>query len=123
MGVMQAIAIFPAVSRSGSTIAGGLALGVGRREAAAFSFLMSIPAILGSVVLQGYEVVKAQTIPADILPTVIGTACAAVTGFFAIKFMMALISKKKLYGFAIYVALLGIWVLLDQNVFGLVSWV
>jgi undecaprenyl-diphosphatase len=120
---MQAIAIFPAVSRSGSTIAGGLALGVGRREAAAFSFLMSIPAILGSVVLQGYEVVKAQTIPADILPTVIGTACAAVTGFFAIKFMMALISKKKLYGFAIYVALLGIWVLLDQNVFGLVSWV
>jgi undecaprenyl-diphosphatase len=123
MGVMQAIAIFPAVSRSGSTIAGGLALGVGRREAAAFSFLMSIPAILGSVVLQGYEVVKAQTIPADILPTVIGTACAAVTGFFAIKFMMALISKKKLYGFAIYVALLGILVLLDQNVFGLVSWV
>jgi undecaprenyl-diphosphatase len=123
MGVMQAIAIFPAVSRSGSTIAGGLALGAGRREAAAFSFLMSIPAILGSVVLQGYEVVKAQTIPADILPTVIGTACAAVTGFFAIKFMMALISKKKLYGFAIYVALLGILVLLDQNVFGLVSWV
>ena len=121
MGVMQAVALFPGVSRSGSTIAGGLALGVGRREAAAFSFLMSLPAILGSVV-QGYEVFKEQALPADILPTVIGTACAAVSGFFAIKFMIALVSKKKLYGFAVYVAVLGIWILLDQYVFHLISW-
>ena len=91
---MQAVALFPGVSRSGSTIAGGLALSVGRREAAAFSFLMSLPAILGSVVLQGYEVFKEQALPADILPTVIGTACAAVSGFFAIKFMIALVSKR-----------------------------
>jgi len=122
MGVMQAVALFPGVSRSGSTIAGGLALGVGRREAAAFSFLMSLPAILGSVVLQGYEIFKEQTLPAGILPTVIGTACAAVSGFFAIKFMIALVSKKKLYGFAVYVAVLGIWILLDQYVFHLISW-
>jgi len=122
MGVMQAVALFPGVSRSGSTIAGGLALGVGRREAAAFSFLMSLPAILGSVVLQGYDIVKAQAVPVDILPTIIGMVCAAVSGFFAIKFMIALVSKKKLYGFAVYVALLGIWVLLDQYVFGLISW-
>jgi undecaprenyl-diphosphatase len=122
MGVMQAVALFPGISRSGSTIAGGLVLGVGRREAAAFSFLMSLPAILGSVVLQGYDIIKEQAVPVDILPTVIGTVCAAVSGFFAIKFMIALISKKKLYGFAIYVALLGIWVLMDQFVFGLISW-
>ena len=122
MGVMQAVALFPGVSRSGSTIAGGLVLGVGRREAAAFSFLMSLPAILGSVVLQGYEVFKEQALPADILSTVIGTACAAVSGFFAIKFMIALVSKKKLYGFAVYVAVLGIWILLDQYVFHLISW-
>lgn len=122
MGAMQAVALLPGISRSGSTIAGGLALGVDRRAAAAFSFLMSLPAILGSVVLQGYGIIKEQALPADILPTVIGTVCAAVSGFFAIKFMIALISRKKLYGFAVYVALLGIWVLLDQYVFGLVSW-
>jgi len=122
MGVMQAVAIFPAISRSGSTIAGGLACGINRREAATFSFLMSIPAILGSVVVQGYEIVKANSMPTDLFPTIIGTVCAAVSGFFAIKFMIALISKKKLYGFAIYVAILGILVLLDQNVFGLIKW-
>ncbi len=122
MGTMQAIAIFPAISRSGSTIAGGLALGVGRKEAATFSFLMSIPAILGSVALQGYEIVKENALPADIFPTLIGMVFAAVSGYFAIKFMIALVSKKKLYGFAIYVAILGVLVLLDQNVFGLINW-
>ncbi len=123
MGTMQALAIFPAVSRSGSTIAGGLVCGVGRREAATFSFLMSIPAILGSVAVQGYELFKGTAVTTDLLPTIIGTVCAAVSGFFAVKFMIALISRKKLYGFAIYVTILGILVLLDQNVFGLVNWV
>ena len=122
MGAMQAISILPAVSRSGSTIAGGLALGVDRKEVATFSFLMSIPAILGSVALQGYEVLKQNAIPVDLLPTIIGMVCAAVSGYFAIKFMIALVSRKRLYGFAIYVALLGILVLLDQYVFGLINW-
>ena len=122
MGAMQAIAIFPAVSRSGSTIAGGLGCGINRREAATFSFLMSIPAILGSVAVQGYEIFKESALPADVLPTIIGMVCAAVSGYFAVKFMIALVSKKKLYGFAIYVAILGILVLLDQNVFGLINW-
>jgi undecaprenyl-diphosphatase len=122
MGTMQALSIFPAVSRSGATIAGALACGIERREAAAFSFLMSIPAILGSVALQGYEIFKASSIPTDWLPTIIGMVCAAVAGYFAIKFMIALISRKRLYGFAIYVAILGILVLLDQNVFGLINW-
>jgi undecaprenyl-diphosphatase len=122
MGVMQAVAIMPAISRSGATIAGGLACGIERKEAAVFSFLMSIPAILGSVALQGYEIFRDQNIPADVLPTVVGMACAAISGFFAIKLMIALISKKKLYGFAVYVAILGILVLLDQNVFGLIKW-
>ena len=122
MGAMQAIALFPAVSRSGSTIAGGLVCGITRKEAATFSFLMSIPAILGSVVLQGYEIIKEKAIPTELLSTIIGMVCAAVAGYFAIKFMIALVSKKRLYGFAIYVAILGILVLLDQNVFGLINW-
>lgn len=122
MGAMQAIAIFPAISRSGSTIAGGLACGINRREAATFSFLMSIPAILGSVAVQGYEIFKESALPSDVFPTIIGMVCAAVSGYFAVKFMIALVSKKKLYGFAIYVTIIGILVLLDQNVFGLINW-
>ncbi len=122
MGVAQAIAILPAVSRSGLTIAGGLVSGVDRRKAASFSFLMSIPAIIGSVVLQSSKIFKDTSIHVEWLPTLIGTACAAVSGYFAIKFMLALISKKRLYGFAIYVAVLGVFVLLDQFLLKTINW-
>lgn len=122
MGLMQALAIFPGVSRSGSTIAGGLAWGIDRKKAASFSFLMAIPIILGSVILQGVDIVRDTSIVIDWLPTIIGTVCAAVSGYFAVSFMLALISKKKLYGFAVYVAILGTFVLLDQYVLGLISW-
>lgn len=122
MGVMQAVAIFPGVSRAGSTIAGGLVSGIGRREAASFSFLMSIPAILGSVVLQGAKIFNETALNVEWLPTIVGMVCAAVSGYFAIKFMLALISRKRLYGFAIYVALLGIFVLLDQTLLKTINW-
>jgi len=122
MGLMQAVAIFPGVSRAGSTIAGGLATGIDRRKAASFSFLMSIPVILGSVILQGVDVARAENVQVEWLPTIIGTVCGAISGYFAVRFMLALITKKKLYGFAVYVALLGIFVLLDQYVFGLIGW-
>lgn len=122
MGVMQAVAIFPGVSRAGSTIAGGLVCGIDRRQAASFSFLMSIPAILGSVVLQGAKIFNETSMNVEWLPTITGMVCAAVSGYFAIKFMLALISKKRLYGFAIYVAALGIFVLLDQYLLKSINW-
>lgn len=122
MGVMQAIAIFPGASRAGSTIAGGLAFGIDRKKAASFSFLMSIPVILGSVLLQSYEVLKSDMLNVTWLPTIIGTVCAAVAGYFAVKFMLALIVRKRLYGFAIYVAILGVFVLLDQYLLGIINW-
>lgn len=122
MGVMQAVAIFPGVSRAGSTIAGGLVSGIDRRQAASFSFLMSIPAILGSVVLQGAKIVSDSAINVELLPTIVGAVCAAISGYFAIRFMLALISKKRLYGFAIYVAVLGIFVLLDQYLLKTINW-
>ncbi len=122
MGVMQAVAIFPGVSRAGSTIAGGLVSGIDRRQAASFSFLMSIPAILGSVVLQGAKIVSDSAINVELLPTIVGAVCAAISGYFAIRFMLALISKKRLYGFAIYVAVLGIFVLLDQYLLKMINW-
>ncbi len=122
MGVMQAVAIFPGVSRAGSTIAGGLILGINRRQAASFSFLMSIPAILGSVVLQGAKVISETAISVELIPAIVGAVCAGVSGYFAVKFMLALISKKRLYGFAIYVAVLGILVLLDQYLLKTINW-
>lgn len=120
MGVLQAVAIMPGVSRSGSTLVGGLLCGIDRNMAARFSFLMSIPVILGSLVLQSYELVSEGATQVFLAPTIVGTLCAAASGYFAVRFMLNLISKKKLYGFAIYVAALGALVLLDQLVFHVV---
>ena len=120
MGLMQALAIFPGISRSGSTIAGGLFFGVDRTRVAKFSFLMSIPIILGSLFSSGKTVMEAGMGDVSIAAVVAGTIAAGVAGFFAVRFMLALIKKTKLYGFAIYVAALGVFLLLDQFVFHIV---
>lgn len=118
MGVMQAVALFPGISRSGSTISGGLFCGVNRPLATRFAFLMSIPAILGSLVFKFKDLLGgAESI--GIGPMVAGLIMAAVSGYLAIKFMLHLVRKQKLYGFAIYVAILGALVLLDQYVFNI----
>ncbi|MGI6153245.1 MAG: undecaprenyl-diphosphate phosphatase [Christensenellaceae bacterium] len=116
MGVMQAAAIIPGLSRSGSTISGGLFMGVKRETAAKFAFLMSIPAILGGLVLGVKDVADNGMGDVTVLPLVIGVIVAFVSGFLAIKFMLSLISKYKLYGFAVYVAALGAFLLIDQNI-------
>ncbi|MDR1868389.1 MAG: undecaprenyl-diphosphate phosphatase [Treponema sp.] len=126
IGVMQAVAIAPGISRSGATISGALLRGLDRDFAARFSFLMSIPAILGAVVLQTKDLVKnsgaAETAAESIGAAAIiaGTASAAIVGFFAVKLMLKLIREKSLYGFAIYTAVVGIFVLSDQFVTHLV---
>jgi undecaprenyl-diphosphatase len=122
MGVMQAIAILPGISRSGATLSGGLACGVERQKTARFAFLMSIPAILGAAVLNGYDLTKTPGFSIDWAPLIAGVVCAAITGYIAIRFMLALISKKRLWGFAIYVAAVGLFVLLDQYVLHTISW-
>ncbi len=121
MGLMQVVGILPGVSRSGSTISGGIAFGLDREKAAKFSFLMSVPAIIGANMLHGYEAIKAQ---ADIqwVPAIVGAVCAGVAGYIAIRFMLALIQRRKLYGFAVYTAFLGIFVLLDRYVLGIINW-
>jgi len=114
MGVMQAAAIAPGLSRSGSTIAGGLFMGVKREQAAKFAFLMSIPAILGGVVFGAADVAKTGMGDVSIPLLLIGVAVAGVCGFFAIRFMLKLISKHKLYGFAVYTAIMGTFVLMES---------
>jgi len=115
IGIMQAIAIPPGISRSGATIGGALFCRLNRDFAARFSFLLSIPAILGAVVLQSKELVTDGLSETINLPAVIaGTLTAAVVGFFAVKFMLKIIREKSLFGFAAYTCFLGVLVLIDQ---------
>lgn len=115
VGCMQAVAVLPGVSRSGSTLAGSLLTGMNREKAAHFAFLMSIPVILGSVVFQSFDLVTEGIGDTSLIfPTVVGTVFAAVSGFFAVKFMLNLVKKRRLYGFAIYTGVLGALVLIDQ---------
>ena len=121
MGVMQAIAILPGLSRSGSTITGGLASGLTRKRAADFAFLMSIPAILGSVVLQAKDLffpdgAAAASPDAAISAGAIlaGVAAAAVFGFLAIKLMLWVVRRISLNWFALYTFLLGTFLLIDK---------
>ena len=120
MGCFQAFAILPGVSRSGSTITGGLFRGVNREQAARFSFLMSIPAILGSVVLQIKDMITGQAVALPVMPVVLGTLVAALSSLFAIKFMLYLVKRTDFKWFALYTALLGVLVCLDQWFFHIV---
>ena len=120
IGVLQAIAIAPGLSRSGATISGALFRKLDREFAARFSFLMSIPAILGAVVLQVKDMVAGDA-AADavngsigVVPVIAGSLSAAIVGFFAVKFMLKIIREKSLFGFAIYTAALGTLVIIDQ---------
>ena len=118
IGGMQAVGVLPGVSRSGATIAGALGMRLDRKSAADFSFLLSIPAILGGLVLELYKLVKE---PAALDLTfsfgaalILAMLVAAISGYFAVRFMIRLITKKGLLGFAIYTAVLGVIVLVLQ---------
>lgn len=109
MGCMQGIALLPGVSRSGSTLAGGLLSGLDRKGAAKFSFMMSAPAIAGAMLLEGKDAIENGWInELALVPTLVGILLAAVTGYLAIRFMLKLITKVSLNWFALYVAILGV---------------
>ena len=114
IGLCQAVALLPGVSRSGMTLSGGLARNIDRVQAAKFSFLMSVIIILGS---SGYEGLKAigEPIGIGVAPLVVGMIAAAVSGYFAVRGLLKLISNKKLYGFAVYVFVLAVLVFVDQT--------
>jgi undecaprenyl-diphosphatase len=122
IGAAQAVAILPAVSRSGLTIACALFRGLNREFAAKFSFLLSIPAILGATVLDlpdaVAEVQATGTVGVPTVSLVVGMAAALVFGFIAIRWMLRVLTKGSLRGFAVYVIILGLLVLIDQLFFG-----
>ena len=102
IGVAQAVAILPGLSRSGSTIFTGMLLGVNRETAARFSFIMSIPAILGAVVLHVGELLATPPSTDEMLALLIGTLASIVSGYFAIVLLMRIIRKGSLEWFGYY---------------------
>lgn len=117
MGCMQGIALMPGVSRSGSTLAGGLLSGLNRKSAAKFSFMMSAPAIVGALLIDGKTAIEEGWFQElSLVPTLVGMVVAGVSGYLAIRFMLSLISRVSLNWFALYVAVLGVVFLLLQLV-------
>lgn len=120
IGIAQAVAVLPGLSRSGSTIATGLLLGNSRKTLAQFSFLMVIPPILGEAIIDFKHIIApsaeylathgaAAPIPATSL--IVGFIAAFVSGCFACKWMISLVKKCKLIYFAIYCAVVGLTVI------------
>lgn len=122
VGFVQGIAILPGISRSGSTITGATLCRMKKEDAAEFSFLLSIPAILGGVVLEVPDVLKEGVANVDWLPILAGIIVAGVSGYFAVRFMIRLITKRSFTGFAVYTALLGIFIILDRYALHLIAW-
>lgn len=111
IGLAQAVAVMPGLSRSGSTIAAGLLLGNNKAKLAQFSFLMVILPILGEAFLDVVKIFKGgiEAAVGDVapVPLVVGFVAAFLAGCFACKWMISIVKKGKLIYFAIYCAVLG----------------
>ena len=116
IGVAQACAVMPGLSRSGSTIATGLMLGNKKEKLAQFSFLMVIPPILGEALLDILKAAKGEAVMGDIglFPLCMGFLAAFLSGCFACKLMISVVKKGKLVYFGIYCAIVGALVLAYQ---------
>ena len=108
VGICQGLAIMPGISRSGSTIVGSLVTGLKREFAVEFAFLISIPAILGSAILEFPKAIKAGIEPSTIGPMIVGFLVAAISGYFAITTMIRIVSKHRMRYFSYYVWILGL---------------
>lgn len=118
MGLMQGIAAqFSGLSRSGSTIAGGVFTGLSRKRSADFAFLMAVPAILGALVLNLKDLIGGEVaiVAENPLPVVVGMVTSVLFGLIAIKGMLAIVRRIRLSWFGLYTGILGILILLDQH--------
>lgn len=102
IGLAQAVAIFPGISRSGSTIAAGLWCGLNRVAAARFSFLLSVPIILGAGTLPLQDLVEKDLLMPNLALLLAGFISAALSGYLTIGFLMKYLQTRRLYIFAIY---------------------
>ena len=108
VGLFQTLALFPGVSRSGSTITAGLLRGLDRAAAARFSFLLGVPAILGAGLLSGIDLAQAGDLASQLPALTAGFVAAAVSGYLCIHFLLSWLRRHSLYPFAIYCAAFGL---------------
>lgn len=110
IGAAQACALIPGTSRSGSTIAAGLFMGLKREDAARFSFLLGFPVILGSAVFQGKKLL-ASPAGSEPLILLLGVAASAISGYFCIRFLIRYLQKHGMAPFIVYRLALGLLIL------------
>lgn len=111
IGLAQAMALIPGSSRSGTTITGGLFVGLNREAAARFSFLLSIPAILASGLLQLYQELGNINSTDEVFNLIIATIASAVSGYFAIDFLLKFLKKNTTFVFIYYRIAIGLIIL------------
>jgi undecaprenyl-diphosphatase len=107
VGLAQALALFPGISRSGATIAAGLSCGLQRREAARFSFLMSIPVMLGASLVAAGDLIQTTNTGSQMPALAVGFLAAAVTGYLSIRWLLGYLTRRPLTVFALYCLALG----------------
>jgi undecaprenyl-diphosphatase len=109
VGLWQVTALFPGISRSGATIGGAMLRGFDRPPAARFSFLLSVPALLGGGVLAIVDLLDAGTLGTDLPALVVGFVSAAVSGYLCIRWLLGYLQRRSLTVFAVYCALFGLF--------------
>lgn len=107
VGLFQALALFPGISRSGATITGGMTQDLTRPDAARFSFLMSVPIMLAAGVSAGLDLVQIPNLPSVLPPFLAGFAVAAAVGYLSIRWLLAFLAHRPLTLFSLYCASLG----------------
>jgi undecaprenyl-diphosphatase len=115
IGGFQILALFPGISRSGSTISAGLLRNFDRKSSARFSFLMAVPIMAAAGVLTGYELFQSPLLISRLPIYATGFLTAAIVGYLAIRWFIAYLSRQSLYLFAIYCAVVGLAFLLIVN--------
>jgi undecaprenyl-diphosphatase len=112
VGAFQGLAAMPGLSRSGSTIFAGILRGIDREEAARFSFLLSIPAIAGAMIIEGHEALKGGPVHIGLAPAVLGVATAFVVGLVSLAIVLRIVSSRNLRYFTGYLVVAGLIVLI-----------
>jgi len=102
IGIVQAFAILPGISRSGSTIVTGLAMGISRDKVARFSFILSLPAIAGAFILKVNDLAASPPASGELLNLIVGTLVSFSSGYLAIIWLLDVVRKGKLEWFGYY---------------------
>ncbi|MGB9694582.1 MAG: undecaprenyl-diphosphatase UppP [Caldisericaceae bacterium] len=108
VGFMQIVSLLPGVSRSGSTIAGGVYSGMKKNDAARFSFLLSIPMIFGASLFEAKDMFNSTVAGVSATELFVGMVVAFIVGLLSIRFFFKLVQKTKFYVFATYCVVIGI---------------